>query len=64
MEKITISISMPFTEQEAKAVKKAFEQATLRKPPFLGEEREWNKENLLIGGREKRGISHEELQGI
>lgn len=36
MEKITISISMPFTEQEAKAVKKAFEEAALRKPPFLG----------------------------
>lgn len=47
MEKITISISMPFTEQEAKAVKKAFEEAALRKPLFLGEEWGWNKEKSL-----------------
>ena len=47
MEKITISISMPFTEEEAKNVKKAFEQAALRKPPFLGEEWEWSKEKTL-----------------
>lgn len=45
MEKITIV--MPFTEKEAKAIKKAFEQATLRKPPFLGKEWEWNKEKSL-----------------
>ena len=45
MEKITIV--MPFIEKEAKAIKKAFEQATLRKPPFLGKEWEWNKEKSL-----------------
>ena len=47
MEKITISISMPFTENEAKAVKKAFEEAALRKPIFPWEEWELNKEKSL-----------------
>lgn len=45
MEKIIISMS--FTAEEAKAVKKAFEQVSLRKPPFLEEEWEWNKEKSL-----------------
>ena len=58
MEKITISIAMPFTEQEAKAVKKAFEQATLRKPPFLGEEWEWNKEKSLDWWKRQERASH------
>lgn len=62
MEKITISISMPFTEEEAKNVKKAFEQATLRKPPFLGEEWEWNKEKSLDWWKRKEAQDHEKLQ--
>lgn len=56
MEKITILISMPFTEQEAKAVKKAFEEAALRKPPFLGEE--WNKEKSLNWWKRNEMASH------
>lgn len=58
MEKITISISMPFTEEEAKNVKKAFEQAALRKPPFLGEEWEWNKEKSLNWRKRNERASH------
>lgn len=50
-----IIISMIFTEKEAKAIKKAFEEATLRKPPFLGEEGSGTKKNLLIAEREMRG---------
>ena len=42
-----IMLSMFFTEEEAKAMKKAFEQVSLRKPLFLGEEWEWNKEKSL-----------------
>ena len=37
-------LSTPFTEEEAKAVKKAFEQASLRKPLFLEDEWKWSKE--------------------
>ena len=58
MEKITISIAMPFTEKEAKAAKKAFEEATLRKPPFLGEEWEWNKEKSLNWWKRNERASH------
>ena len=58
MEKITILISMPFTEQEAKAVKEAFEQAALRKPPFLEKEWEWNKEKSLDWWKRKERASH------
>ena len=53
MEKITISISMPFTEEEAKNVKKAFEQAALRKPPFLEDEWKWSKEKTFDWWRRK-----------
>lgn len=45
MEKIIISMSL--TEKEAKAIKKAFEQDSLRKSLFLEEEWEWNKEKSL-----------------
>ena len=47
-------LSTSFTEEEAKAVKKAFEQVSLKKPLFM--EDEWSKEKkrLLIGGRGKR----------
>lgn len=58
MEKITISISMPFTEEEAKNVKKTFEQAALRKPPFLGEEWGWNKEKSLNWWKRQERASH------
>lgn len=58
MEKITISIAMPFTEKEAKAVKKAFEEAALRKPLFLGEEWGWNKEKSLNWWKRKERASH------
>ena len=50
MEKITIV--MPFTEKEAKAVKKAFEQVSLRKQLFL-EEWKWSKEKTLDWWRRK-----------
>ena len=49
-----IMLSMFFTEEEAKNVKKAFEQATLRKPPFWGKSGSGTKKNLLIGGKGKR----------
>ena len=42
LEKITILMSL--TEKEAKAIKKAFEQVSLRKPLFLEEEWKWSKE--------------------
>lgn len=58
MEKITISISMPFTEEEAKNVKKAFEQAALRKPHSWGEEWEWNKEKSLNWWKRNERASH------
>ena len=45
MERITLA--MPFTEKEAKNVKKAFEQICLKKPPFLEDEWGWNKEKSL-----------------
>lgn len=51
MEKITIV--MPFTEKEAKAVKKAFEQVSLRKQLFLEEEWKWSKEKTLDWWRRK-----------
>ena len=35
---------MSLTEKEAKAIKKAFEQVSLRKPLFLEEEWKWSKE--------------------
>lgn len=58
MEKITISIAMPFTEEEAKAVKKAFEEAALRKPIFPREEWEWNKEKSLNWWKRNERASH------
>lgn len=51
MEKIIISMS--FTAEEAKAVKKAFEQVSLRKPLFLEEEWKWSKEKTLDWWRRK-----------
>lgn len=53
-----IMLSMYFTEEEAKAMKKAFEQATLRKPPFLGKEWEWNKEKSLNWWKRNERASH------
>lgn len=39
-----IMLSMYFTEEEAKAVKKAFEQVSLRKPQFMEDEWKLSKE--------------------
>lgn len=55
MEKITISMSL--TEKEAKAIKKAFEQASLRKPLFLEEEWEWTKEKTLDWWKRKERLN-------
>jgi hypothetical protein len=53
-----IMLSMFFTEEEAKAMKKAFEQVSLRKPLFLGEEWEWNKEKSLNWWKRNERASH------
>ena len=58
MEKIMLS--MYFTEEEAKSVKKAFEQVSLRKPLFL--EEEWSKEKTLDWWKRKEVPAHEKLQ--
>lgn len=60
MEKIIISMS--FTAEEAKAVKKAFEQVSLRKPLFLEEEWKWSKEKTLDWWKKKEVQDHEKLQ--
>lgn len=54
MEKIIISMS--FTAEEAKAVKKAFEQVSLRKPLFLEDEWKWSKEKTLDWWRRKATV--------
>ena len=56
MEKITISMSL--TEKEAKAMRKACEQICLRKPPFLEDEWEWNKEKSLNWWKRKERENH------
>jgi hypothetical protein len=53
-----IMLSMYFTEEEAKAVKKAFEQICLKKPPFLEDEWEWNKEKSLNWWKRKERENH------
>lgn len=53
-------LSTPFTEEEAKNVKKAFEQVSLRKPLFL--EEEWSKEKTLDWWKRKEVQDHEKLQ--
>ena len=50
-------LSTPFTEEEAKAVKKAFEQASLRKPLFLEDEWKWSKEKPFGWWKRKKGES-------
>jgi hypothetical protein len=47
-------LSTSFTEEEAKAVKKAFEQVSLEKQLFLEDEWKWSKEKRLV--EKKRGI--------
>ena len=47
-------LSTSFTEEEAKAVKKAFEQVFLEKQLFLEDEWKWSKEKRLV--EKKRGI--------
>ena len=53
-----IMLSMFFTEEEAKVMKKAFEQVSLRKPLFLEEEWEWNKEKSLNWWKRKERENH------
>lgn len=53
-----IMLSMFFTEEEAKAMKKAFEQVSLRKPLFPWEEWEWNKEKSLNWWKRNERASH------
>lgn len=57
-----IMLSMVFTEQEAKAMKNAFEQVSLRKPLFLEEEWKWSKEKTLDWWRRKEVQANEKLQ--
>lgn len=52
-----IMLSMYFTEEEAKAMKKAFEQICLKKPPFLEDEWEWNKEKTLDWWKRKERMN-------
>ena len=47
-------LSMPFTEEEAKAIKNAFEKIHLRKSLFMDDELKWSKEKRLV--EKKRGI--------
>lgn len=42
-----IMLSMFFTEEEAKVMKKAFEKVFSEKPPFLEDEWKWSKEKTL-----------------
>lgn len=50
-------LSTPFTEEEAKAVKKAFKQVSLEKQLFLEYELKWSKEKTLdLWKMEKGGI--------
>lgn len=50
-------LSTPFTEEEAKAVKKAFEQVSLRKSLFMEDELKCAKEKSFgLWKREKGGI--------
>ena len=55
-------LSMYFTEEEAKAVKKAFEQVTLREPLFMEDEWKWSKEKTLDWWRRKEVQANEKLQ--
>jgi len=48
-----IMLSMFFTEEEAKVMKKAFEQVFLEKPLFLEDEWKWSKEKTLDWWRRK-----------
>lgn len=41
-------LSTPFTEEEAKAIKKAFEKIHLRKSLFMEDELKWSKEKRLV----------------
>lgn len=50
-------LSTSFTEEEAKAVKKAFEQVSLRKPLFLEEEWKWSKEKTLDWWKRKERMN-------
>lgn len=47
-------LSTSFTDEEAKAIKKAFEQVSLEKQLFLDDEWKWGKEKRLV--KKKRGI--------
>ena len=49
-------LSTPFTEEEAKAIKKAFAQQSLRKPLFL-EEWKWSKEKTLDWWKRKERMN-------
>ena len=57
-----IMLSMYFTEEEAKAVKKAFKQVTLREPLFMEDEWKWSKEKTLDWWKRKEAQDHEKLQ--
>lgn len=57
-----IIISMSFTEEEVKAIKKAFAQVALRKPLFMEEEWKWSKEKTLDWWRRKEVQANEKLQ--
>ena len=48
-----IMLSMFFKEEEAKVMKKAFEQVFLEKPLFLEDEWKWSKEKTLDWWRRK-----------
>ena len=50
-------LSTSFTEEEAKAVKKAFEQVSLRKPLFLEDEWKWSKEKTLDWWKRKERMN-------
>ena len=47
-------LSTPFTEEEAKAVKKAFERVSLRKPQFMEDEWKLSKEKRRTMESNKR----------
>ena len=47
-------LSMPFTEEEAKAIKEAFKKIHLRKSLFMEDELKLSKEKRLV--EKKRGI--------
>lgn len=50
-------LSTPFTEEEAKAIKKAFEQVSLIKPLFLEDEWKWSKEKTLDWWKRKERMN-------